>query len=310
MSSQTKNHESKGLQTTRPQVHGHRGARGHFPENTLDSVQFAIQSGANAAEVDLCVSKDDMVVVHHDLALSPDIAIGPDNIWITAPIPIRTLLLRELERYDVGSLRPGSKYAATFAHQKPSPGSRIPTLDQFIEYVLEFSDEDFILNLELKADPDHPELIPSPRHYVSLVLHSIASYQITHRTFIQSFDWRLIKLVQRQAPEILTGLITDLTSAGHHHLAPTGHDDPWTDGWSLADFNNSMPLMVATAGAPVWSTNYLDLSQKLVTEAHALDLRVYAYTVNEETDMERLIEWGVDAITTDYPDRLVNILAA
>ncbi|MGB5707432.1 MAG: glycerophosphodiester phosphodiesterase family protein [Arenicellales bacterium] len=310
MSAQTKNYDSKGLQSAKPQIHGHRGARGHFPENTLDSVRFAIQSGAHAAEVDLCVSKDDVVVVHHDLALSPDIAIGPDNIRITTPIPIRKLLLRELERYDVGSLRPGSKYAARFAQQKPLPRSRIPTLDQFIEYVLKFADEDFILNLELKGDPDHPELIPSPRHYVSLVLHSIASYQITRRTFIQSFDWRLIKLVQRQAPEILAGLVTDLTSAGHHHLASTGHDDPWTDGWSLADFDNSMPLMVASAGAPVWSTNYLDLSPKLVDEAHALNLRVYAYTVNEEADMKKLIEWGVDAITTDYPDRLVKILAA
>ncbi|MGI9318355.1 MAG: glycerophosphodiester phosphodiesterase family protein [bacterium] len=295
--------------SNKPQIHGHRGARGRYPENTLESVQFAIGSGADGAEVDLCVSQDDIVVVHHDLALSPDIAIAPDNHRIVAPIPLRSLTYREIERFDVGSIRPGSDYAARFPEQRAVPGSTVPTLEQFITLILEHAPDDFVFNLELKGDPYHPELIPSPRHYVSLVLDIVDRFPIAHRTFIQSFDWRLIKLVQRRSPGLLTGLLTDLQSPGHPHVPKVGHTDPWTDGWSLEDVDGSMPRMVASAGSPVWSSHHLDLSAELVQEAHDLGLKVYTYTVNQVEEMEKLLTWGVDVITTDFPDKMISALS-
>ncbi len=296
------------IEKPKPKIHGHRGARGLYPENTLAAVQFAIESGADGAEVDLCVSKDDVVVVHHDLALSPNIAVGPDGSWIGAPIPIRSLTYREIEHYDVGSLKPGTVYAHRFPEQRVVPGCAVPTLEQFILHIQEHAPAEFVVNLELKSDPFHPELIPSPRHYVALVMDIVERHSIADRTFVQSFDWRLIKLVQRRSPGILTGLLTDMQSPGHPHLPKTGHEDPWTDGWSLEDVDGSMPRMVSSARSPVWSSHHLDLSAERVSEAHALGLEVYAYTVNEVTEMELLSEWGVDVITTDYPERLIGAL--
>lgn len=42
-------------------------------------------------------------------------------------------------------------------------------------------------------------------------------------------------------------------------------------------------------------------------EAHGLGLEVVVWTVNEEADMRRLIDMGVDGIITDYPDRLARV---
>lgn len=293
---------------TRPKIHGHRGARGRYPENTLAGVQFAIESGADGAEVDLCVTKDDIVVVHHDLALSPNIAIGPDGHWLDAPVPLRSMTYREIERYDVGALRPGTVYADQFPEQRAVPGCGVPTLEQFILHILEHAPEEFVFNLELKGDPYHPELIPSPRHYVSLVMDIVERHAISHRTFVQSFDWRLVKLIQRRSADTLAGLITDMQSPDHPHLPKTGHEDLWTDGWSLEDVDGSMPRMVSSAKSSVWSSNYLDLNAERVSEAHALGLQVYAYTVNQVSELMKLCEWGVDVITTDYPERMINAL--
>jgi glycerophosphoryl diester phosphodiesterase len=52
------------------------------------------------------------------------------------------------------------------------------------------------------------------------------------------------------------------------------------------------------------------LTRELIESAHALNLQVHAWTINDEESMKRLIELGVDGIITDYPDRLMALLRA
>jgi len=52
-----------------------------------------------------------------------------------------------------------------------------------------------------------------------------------------------------------------------------------------------------------------NLSAKELAEAHALGVKVLPWTVNDQSDMLRLIELGVDGIITDYPDRLRSVMA-
>ncbi len=53
-----------------------------------------------------------------------------------------------------------------------------------------------------------------------------------------------------------------------------------------------------------------NLTPDAVGEAHALGLLVLPWTVNDPADMARLIDWKVDGIITDYPDRLRKVMAA
>ena len=50
------------------------------------------------------------------------------------------------------------------------------------------------------------------------------------------------------------------------------------------------------------------VSERLVADAHAANLPVHVWTVDEEADMRRLLSWGVDGIVTDRPDRLASVL--
>ena len=68
--------------------------------------------------------------------------------------------------------------------------------------------------------------------------------------------------------------------------------------------------MVKAAGGKIWSPNAVDVTEALVKEAKSLGLTVLPWTVNERADMERLIDWGVDGLISDYPDRLREVMAA
>src|SRR5580698_8626156 len=95
-------------------VHGHRGARAMRPENTLAGFEYAIAVGADALEMDVAVTRDDVVVVSHDPKLNRRICQSPDP-----PRAIRDLTLFEVERWDCGALR-----NPRFRNQTPIPGAR------------------------------------------------------------------------------------------------------------------------------------------------------------------------------------------
>src|SRR5215471_19016416 len=81
------------------------------------------------ARLDLAMTSEGILVVSHDSRLNPDHTRGPDGTFLAAEGPaIRSLTLGELQRYDVGRLKPGTAYAATFPEQRGMDGVRIPTL--------------------------------------------------------------------------------------------------------------------------------------------------------------------------------------
>ena len=115
---------------------GHRGARGLYPENTLEGFAETVAIGVDGIELDVGATADGIAVVSHDPALNPDIARAPGGRWIEAPGPlIRSLTLSELQRFDVGRARPGGTVAVVHPAQQPRDGARIPTLRQALEAI-------------------------------------------------------------------------------------------------------------------------------------------------------------------------------
>lgn len=66
------------------QVHGHRGARAVMPENTIAAFEYAIAAGVDAIEMDVVVSRDDVVVVSHDAYLKSGLKSGKYIRTLTA----------------------------------------------------------------------------------------------------------------------------------------------------------------------------------------------------------------------------------
>ncbi|MGB8955326.1 MAG: glycerophosphodiester phosphodiesterase family protein, partial [Tumebacillaceae bacterium] len=50
------------------------------------------------------------------------------------------------------------------------------------------------------------------------------------------------------------------------------------------------------------------VTPKMVEIAHRHGIKVHVWTINEEADIRRLLEWGVDGICSDYPDRVAKVL--
>lgn len=275
-------------------LQGHRGARGLAPENTLVAFQRALQEGVDTLELDVMLTADGVAVVSHDPALRPDLTRDAAGRWLDGPGPlIRSLTLAQLQAYDVGRAKPGSRTARDFPQQQPADGQRIPTLKD----VLALGAPATRFNIEIKLDPRVPEQFAPAEALVDAVVREIAAAGVGTRVLVQGFNWNVLQQVQRAAPQLQTSYLTM-----QRPNANTVADPDWMAGFSLAA-QGSVPRMVKAAGGRWWAPNFRDVSAESVREAQALGLKVAVWTVNELADMQQMRALGVDALITDYPDR-------
>jgi glycerophosphoryl diester phosphodiesterase len=289
-------------------IEAHRGGRALRPENTLQSFANALSMGVDTLELDMGVTKDGVIVVSHERGLNPDLARAPDGHYVPPPgVPYVKLTLAEVKQYDVGQIRPGSAYAARFPDQLAVPGTRIPTLAEVFELVRRSGDRHVRLNIETKIDPHHPDESPDPEHFVALVLDLLRRENFVDRVMIESFDWRTLLLVQKQAPTIPTVYLTQVQQPEANMYLD--RPSPWTAGFDPGKYGGSVPRAVKAAGGSIWSPLYEDVDHQSIAEAHKLGLKVVVWTVNKPEDMARLIDLGVDGIISDRPD-VLRVVAA
>ena len=285
-------------------LQGHRGARGLAPENTLPSYQRALEIGVDTLECDMAITKDGVVVIHHDLWLNPDTTRGADGQWLQARgPPIRELTFAELQQYDVGRLKPGTDYAKQFPDQQPIDGTRIPRLSDLFDLVKQSGNATVGFDCETKVNPNEPLATLPADEFARKVIAEIRAAGMERRTMVQSFDWRTLQLVQREAPEIRTMYLTSPST-----LAPASRSQPskWLAGFAPELYGGSVPKAIHAAGGKVWAPNQTYLTPAMLSEARSLGIIVIPWTVNDPVMMAKLIDMGVDGIISDRPD-LVQI---
>ncbi|HEY0912620.1 MAG TPA: glycerophosphodiester phosphodiesterase [Bradyrhizobium sp.] len=292
---------------TRPfDIEAHRGGRALFPENTLPSFANALSMGVTTLELDIGVTRDSAVVVSHERKLNPDLARGPDGVYVAPPgTPFVQLQLADVKQYDVGQLRPGSAYGAQFPDQHAVPGTRIPTLIEVFDLVRRSDDKNVRFNIETKIDPNHPEESPDPRRFVSVLLELLQTQNMSDRVTVQSFDWRTLQLVQQQTPTIPTVYLTQQKGSGATISLDKASE--WTAGFNPGDYGHSLPRTIKAAGGAIWSPYFRDVDAEVIAEAHRLGLKVVVWTVNRPEDIAGMIDLGVDGIISDHPDLLRKV---
>src|SRR5688572_22851932 len=228
-------------------LQGHRGARGLVPENTLAGFAKALAIGVTTLEMDAAITKDDVVVVSHDPAFNLNITRGPDGAWLPQRGPlIKDLTYAQTQRYDVGRIKPNTNYAKTFSDQVPIDGTRIPKLSEVFDLVKRSGNTAVQFDIETKVFPLAPGDTIEPERFARRLVAEIRKHGMEKRTMIQSFDWRTLQLVRKEAPEIRTTYLTvqrpfldnicSGTGAGKPDIAPA--DCPasaWTAGFQLKD---------------------------------------------------------------------------
>ncbi|UCF93933.1 MAG: hypothetical protein JSW39_07170, partial [Desulfobacterales bacterium] len=261
-------------------------------------------------ELDVLLSADGEIVVHHDYHLNPEIARTPDGAWLHGGVrpAVKALTLAELKTYDVGRLKPHTASFDRYPAQRPVDGERIPTLREVIAFYHHCGGKISRLCIEIKTSPEAPDVTPGPEAMVEAVVRLLALEGIADRAFIFSFDWRALKHAQTLSPDIPRVYLSHI-GANFDNIKP-GQAGPhlWTGGLDVADFGGSIPRMVKAAGGRYWGPDHEYLTSAVLHEAHGLGLKVFAWTPDDPGSMLRLIKMNVDGVITNRPDRLKCLL--
>ncbi|MFI6515208.1 glycerophosphodiester phosphodiesterase family protein [Spirillospora sp. NPDC050679] len=282
------------------EIHGHRGARGLRPENTLPGFAHALALGVDAVELDVGMTADGAVVLGHDQVLSPvnvadtAPAAAGDPLFPYVGRAIAELTLAQFRTLDAGVRRPLSDDDPFVLTQLPLPGTAPATLDEAC--ALLGAAPGVRLAVELKTDPGWPDA--AVRRFTEAVADVLAAHGLTPRGRLLAFDWRVLVAAREYAPALGRVALVERKT-----LVPgTG----WLAGRAPLD-----PAAAALEiGATALSPEHHITTPELVARAHTLALPVAVWTVNDPAEMARFIGHGADAVVTDYPDRLRAVMAA
>ncbi|MBX9705292.1 MAG: glycerophosphodiester phosphodiesterase [Gammaproteobacteria bacterium] len=287
------------------EIYAHRGGAGLFPENTLPAYRHALELGVDVLDLDVAITKDDVIVASHDLFLNCDFTCDKDSKWLADnTLLIQNFTFAELQQYDVGSLDRSKPYAAFYPDQQSIAGTRIPSVQQVIDLGREYYGDKLRLQIEIKTDPTQPMYGATPEHFMRVLNKLLQDNHMAEHSEVHSFDWRNMLALQAMKSRAITSYITSSKEA---KLTPETLIQ-WHGGYDIADYNNSYPELIAAIGGKIWCPDFHDVTKENVAQAHELGLRVTTWTPNKLEDMQRLIAAGVDGLITDYPDRLKAIL--
>jgi glycerophosphoryl diester phosphodiesterase len=265
-------------------LQGHRGARGLAPENTLQAFVKAFTLGVNTLEMDVVITKDKQVVVSHEPWMHSNICKQPDGALISKEdersFNIYQMTYQEVKQFDCGTL-----YFDQFPEQELTFAQKPLLKDvlQMMDSLAKNHGRKIHYNIELKSLPEGDGIYhPTPGIFSDLVVDLIASESKLERVSLQSFDFRVLNYLHKTHPEI--------------ELAALVYEE---------DFESAMERLGFTPH--IYSPYYKQVDKKLVKKVQALGIKIIPWTVNEISDMKRLLKQGVDGLITDYPDKAIAL---
>lgn len=286
------------------EIYAHRGGAGLSPENTLEAIQTSLSLGVDVIDFDIGLTADKVVVLYHDTTLNPDLTRNAKLEWLSLPGPaLKQITYKSLQQFDVGMIKPDSPYASLYPLQINKARVQIPDLRTALQ-VIKSSNKPVRLQIEIKTDPDPNQQSPQPEEIVPALISVLREERMADRVEVHSFDWRNLILLQQLAPEINTSYLSD------NELLNQNNYVIWLADNDVKALNYSYPSLIRQLGGRIWCPNYQDLTQDLLQEAHQLGLKVNVWTVDEPSDMLKMIALGVDGIISNRPDILKGLLAA
>jgi glycerophosphoryl diester phosphodiesterase len=221
---------------------GHRGAKGHEPENTLISFQKAIDLKVDGIELDVHLSSDGEIIVIHDEKI--DRTTNGKGF-------VNKLSLPELKEFRIEN-----------EHE-------IPTLAEVFDLV----NQQCLVNVEIKG-----------KGMMKSVVNLIESYVVNknwkyEQFLVSSFDWIALLDIHLLNPEIPLGVLTE------HDLELAFAFAKFIDAKSVHSY-------------------YHLLSKKMTAQMQEEGFQVFAWTVNEHEDIQKIKSFKVDGIISDFPDRI------
>lgn len=287
----TANRTANASAPGRPEVHGHRGCRGLLPENTLPGFLHAAALGADVLEMDVVISADQQVVVSHDPWLAAHLCRDASGLRITPAQQCQHNLYHmpyaAIRQCDCGGWpNPGFPSQQPVAAPKPLLREVLAATERLPRPP---GSKRLRYSVEIKCAPSGDNLYhPAPAQFLALVLAELAAAGVLPCTTLLCFDPRVLRLAHAQLGSSLALCL-------------------------ISENGQSWPAAVAELGfqPDVFGPNYESVTPVAVAELRRLypSIALVPWTVNDRIDMQRLLSMGVEGLTTDYPDRLLAILA-
>lgn len=257
----------------RPLVFAHRGGSALRPENTLLAFEHGLALGADGLEFDVHLSRDGVVMVHHDASL--DRTTNAQGL-------LAGLTAAELSRLDAGCrFRTPENPVRAGDPEYPYRG-QAGGVPQLREVLRRFPSALMIIELKL----NEPEL-------AHRTIDEIRAADAVDRVSLGSFGTRVLRAARRYEPRIPTGASREETRLALYRS--------WCR-WPV----RTPPYKAFQVPEVAGMTRVV--SPRFVRDAHRAGCVVQVWTVDLESDMRRLLGWGVDGIISDRPDVAVRVV--
>jgi len=274
-------------------LQGHRGARGMRPENTIPAFQYCIEHNMTTIELDTNVTKDKQLIICHDSVINSSLCLGEDG-KPAQPIPIKELTVPEIKKYDCGAVKNDK-----FPEQVPVKNTRLVTLSEFFDFIKKYEQDHpeqqpLGFNIETKFGEIYSkeEILET----ATLLVNTVETAGMVDRTTVQSFVIDILPEIKKLNSRLKTSALFQPTRFQRFKM-------------QLGLNANRSEVIEKTIkmGADIISPHFLYVTPAFVTQCHEKNIKVVPWTVNVEEEIKKLLNWGVDGIISDYPDRLYRV---
>lgn len=188
-----------------------------------------------------------------------------------------------IRKYDVG-LKPHKDFPQQekMAAYKPLLSELVDSTDAYAAS----SGKKILYNIELKANPAWDGTKQPPvKELVDLTMKVVKQKKLENRSYLQSFDFRVMQLIHQYYPEMTTAILI-------------GGTEKRSLDQQLKDLGYTPDM---------YSPSFSQVTRELVEACHQKGMKIIPWTVNTPEEMKRLIALGVDGIITDYPDHFARL---
>ena len=248
---------------------GHRGWRGKFPENSIFGFEELCRLGVYAVELDVVITKDKQLLVSHEPWFDGQYCESQFN--------------QNLYRLSASAIQEvdcGSRVDRRFPDQ-----TKFKTVKPLFKDVIAVWDKLGIkpmIALEVKSESHlYGSYQPFPEEFSQLLIDFEVKYLQGYDYFVQSFDAFFLKTYHKLKPNTKTGLLVENT----------------------ADIEKDLLLLNYTPN--FYNPEHILLNDVSVNKILNFGCEIYTWTVNDEQDYTRLLDYPLKGIITDYPERFV-----
>jgi glycerophosphoryl diester phosphodiesterase len=273
----------------------HQGGEIEAPSDTLYAFKTARDKGADVIETDVHLTADGRVVVLHDETVDRT-TNGSGSVEQMTLAQIKQLDAAYWFIADEGTVHDESRPASDFTWRGVATGDKrppkrfepndftIPTLDELLTAF-----PDVWLNIELK-----PTVAMTGR-LEAAVAELLRAHGRTDDVIVASFNDQSVELFKALAPDVHTAVPTAQVAAfwASSQGALPGSPNPQHVAFQVPESFEGLTVV----------------TPDFVSDAHANNLAVHVWTVNDAADMHRFLDYGADGIMTDRPTLLERVLA-